>query len=401
MKFNLKKSLIACALAFTSAHSVAYFCPIDNAGYTSLMQWHMQYNIKWQQKVAPVGNFQTAMDTAEKTINTALDKMQKALMMKFHQSDANIEKAIGKFVTTINTQLSNVGTAQVAANNAIAEYENMNDVIEQANKISEEAEQPITNCMQFAVGQSLTDAFATMKRTSSASSLDLAQRAVTNSNEKATRLEQYDKLKKTYVETNDPVLKDADVNAALLFGSQTGQLTRFKSSQDDASKAFISNIVREYDIPARIGDNQESSSNGKRLTNIQRRMGTYLGLAANSLESVRANHQAIPALTSFYEAAKLTPSNEIKENGVSVYEVLNTYAEKMMGPENTSAIAGAKNSTTVLRQMAQNNAMRLWVKNQKIQSAERIQAMEAAKLALLAEEVIGEQAKIYGAAAKQ
>ena len=47
-------------------------------------------------KVAPVGNFQTAMNTAEKTINTTLDKMQKALMMKFNQSDANIEKAIGK-----------------------------------------------------------------------------------------------------------------------------------------------------------------------------------------------------------------------------------------------------------------------------------------------------------------
>lgn len=401
MKFNLKKSLIACALIFASSQSMAFYCPIDNAGYTSLMQWHQQYNAKWQQKVAPVGNFQTAMNTAEKTVNTTLDKMQKALMRKFNQSDANIEKAIGKFVTTVNNQLSNVGTAQITANNAIAEYENMNDVTEQINKISEEAEQPITNCMQFAVGQSLTGAFSVMKRTSNASALDLAQRAVTNTSEKGTRVEQYNKLKKSFVETNDPTLKDADVNAALLFGSHTGQLTRFNSSHDDASKAFISNIVREYDIPARIGTNQELSVNGKRLTNIQRRMGTYLALATNSLESVRANHQANPSLTGFYEAAKLTPSNQVKENGVSVYEVLNTYAEKMMGPENTSAIAGAKTGTTILRQMAQNNAMRLWVKNQKIQSAERVQAMEAAKLALLAEEVVGEQAKIYGAAAKQ
>lgn len=401
MKLNFRKTFLACLLTIASSQSFAYFCPIDNAGYTTLMQWHQRYNAKWQQKVAPVGNFQTAMNMAEKTINLTLDKMEKALMTKFNQSDANIEKAIGKFVTTVNNQLSNMGTAQITANNSIAEYENMNDVIEQMNKISEEAEQPITNCMQYAVGQSLTEAFGTMKRTSSASSLDVAQRSVTNALEKETRVKQYNELKKTYVETNDPLLKDADVNAALLFGSQTGQLTRFKSVHDDASKAFISNIVREYDVPARIGTNQEQSVNGKRLTNLQRRMATYLGLATNSLESVRSNHQANPALISFYEAARLTPSNEIKQNGVSVYEVLNTYAEKMMGPENTASIAGAKSATTILRQMAQNNAMRLWVKNQKIQSAERIQAMEAAKLALLAEEVLGEQAKTYGAVAKQ
>ena len=173
--------------------------------------------------------------------------------------------------------------------------------------------------------------------------------------------------------------------------------------QDDASKAFISNIVREYDIPARMGVNQEQLGQGlgKRYTNLQRRMGTYLGLATHSLESIRANHQANPSLVSFYTAAKLTPNPNIKANGVSVAEVLDTYAQKMIGPENTAAIAGAKSTTTVLRQMAQNNAMRLWVKNQKIQSAERIQAMEAAKLALLAEEVLGNQAQVYSAAAKQ
>ncbi|MFC2471014.1 MAG: hypothetical protein ACFNVI_06380 [Lachnoanaerobaculum gingivalis] len=113
---------------------------------------------------------------------------------------------------------------------------------------------------------------------------------------------------------------------------------------------------------------------------------------------------AVRIIRALKEGTKVSATEVAKKEHLPqaiTYKVLNTYAEKMMGPENTSAIAGAKTSTTILRQMAQNNAMRLWVKNQKIQSAERVQAMEAAKLALLAEEVVGEQAKIYGAAAKQ
>lgn len=406
-KNSFRKSLIVSALALFSAQSYAWYCPYSpvQGGYTNLVSWFQQYNARWQSTVAPVGNFQTAMNTAEQTIQTTLDKMETALMNKFNQSDANIEKAIGKFVTTVNSQLESMGTAQITSNNAIAEYENQDRIIDEVNKIAEEAEQPITNCMQFAVGQSLTNTFATMKKTASASALDIAQRGVNASSTAlvSEKISQYQDLKKNYGESTDPVLKDADVNASLLFGSHTGALTRYQPKQDDASKAFISNIVREYDIPARMGVNQEQLGQGlgKRYTNLQRRMGTYLGLATHSLESIRANHQANPSLVSFYTAAKLTPNPSIKANGVSVAEVLDTYAQKMIGPENTAAIAGAKSTTTVLRQMAQNNAMRLWVKNQKIQSAERIQAMEAAKLALLAEEVLGNQAQVYSAAAKQ
>ena len=398
---KLKKTFCALIVACVATPASAFYCPVDNAGLTTLTQWHTAFNAKWQSRVAPVGNFQTAMDTAEQTINTTLDKMETALMNKINQSDANIEKAIDKFVTIVNNQLSGFGTGQITANTAMAEYENMKEAESKIHALTEQAEQPITNCMQFAAGQSLSESFNTMKRTASASALDLSQRAVSNANEQSTRLSEYVERKDKFVNTNDESIKNGDVNASLLFGSHTGALTRYLPAQDDAAKAFISNIVREYDIPARIGTVQEDSTAGKRYTNLQRRMATYLGLATNSLESVRANHQASTDLLAFYDAAKLTPTPEAQKYGVSVSEVLNTYAEKMIGPENTAAIASAKTETTILRQMAQNNAMRLWVKNKKIQSAERIQAMEAAKLALLAEEVLGEQAKLYQSAIKQ
>lgn len=400
-KFFGKKSLIATMMLSVSSSSFGYYCPVDNEGFTSLVQWHVAFYAKWGLRVAPVGNFQMAMNTAERTINLTLDKMERALMTKIHQSDANIEKALNKFTTAVNTQLSNFGTAQIVANTAIEEYDNAKLVSAKINALTEAAEQPITNCMQFAAGQKLSQAFATMQRTANASALDLSQRAVSNNNEKSTRLAEYNDRKAKYVETNDPTIKNGDVNASLLFGSHTGALTRYLPAQDDAAKAFISNIVREYDLPARIGSSQENSVGRKRYTNIQRRLATYLGLAANSLESVRANHQASGELLSFYEAAKLTPSKDAQKYGVSVSEILNTYAEQMIGPENTAAIASAKSNTTVLRQMAQTNAMRLFVKNKKIQSTERLLAMEAAKVALQAEEVLGEQARMYQSVIKQ
>lgn len=79
--------------------------------------------------------------------------------------------------------------------------------------------------------------------------------------------------------------------------------------------------------------------------------------------------------------------------------MLNAYAEKILSGNALNTIASATEPTMLLRQLNQNTTMRLMVSFIEMKSNERVQAMEAAKLALLAEKVLGEQSSYLRQAA--
>lgn len=344
----------------------------------------------FQTATAGLGNLQASLTLVQNTIDARLNVMDQMLQKQIDAGTVNQENALNAARQKIIAALERFGAAQTQANTAISSRKIQKFHEKQINKLTNGMEQPITNCMQYSAGKNLFNTTAKMARTANQNALQTSRNALAIQEPRAARKAVYDELNDSYISATSDVLKDADVNAALAFGGSNGSYTRSSAQEDKASDAFRSHIVGEVYAPATL-EYQEKTSSGQLYTNLQRRIATYLGLASKSIGDVMENHRADVDLVDFYTSAGLSLSDSQKTNGVSYSEVVNTYAEKMLNGNVLKSISSASDPKTILRQINQNMSMKLLVAYRTMQSNERMQAMQAAKLALLAEKVLGDQ----------
>lgn len=204
----------------------------------------------------------------------------------------------------------------------------------------------------------------------------------------------YQNNKKLYANLETSTMPNGDINAALLFGGFDGNDTRYLPEEDEAVNAFVENIVGMQHIPVKANSNQLSTATGQRYENLRQRYVAYLGTAETSLWNVANFYKAQPELVKFFEQAQLTPTEIVKKYGVSINEVLTTYVHKIMGSAVLKDNASTNSNEKVLRQLLQNEVMNSWIDFQRLQAIERLQVLEASKLALLQEEVLRDEANI-------
>lgn len=393
MKLNKLTKLCLLVGGLSSGNAMAWWCS-DSITYTTIMQFQQEFTMN----TAGLGNLQKSLDFVEEAINRRLDLMDQMMQKQIDAATTNQDNAIKAAEQKIIDALQRFGSSQLTANNALAEHKVKRLTQKEVNSIADKLEQPATNCMQYGMGQTIFESSNRMAKNSSAAALQTSLNALSVTDSNAVQRATYENLKNNYIQTSKPEMKDADVNASLAFGSSTGGYTRASTDEDGAVEAFKNHLIGEIYAPPRL-DYQENTLSGQVYADLQRRYSTYQGLASKSANSVTEFTQANPDLVAFYEQSKLTPTQEQIQNGVSQSEVLNAYAEKILSGNALNTIASATEPTMLLRQLNQNTTMRLMVSFIEMKSNERVQAMEAAKLALLAEKVLGEQSSYLRQAA--
>lgn len=393
MKLNKLTKLCLLVGGLSSGNAMAWWCS-DSITYTTIMQFQQEFTMN----TAGLGNLQKSLDFVEEAINRRLDLMDQMMQKQIDATTTNQDNAIKAAEQKIIDALQRFGSSQLTANNALAEHKVKRLTQKELNSIADKLEQPATNCMQYGMGQTIFESSNRMAKNSSAAALQTSLNALSVTDSNAVQRATYENLKSNYIQTSKPEMKDADVNASLAFGSSTGGYTRASTDEDGAVEAFKNHLIGEIYAPPRL-DYQENTLSGQVYADLQRRYSTYQGLASKSANSVTEFTQANPDLVAFYEQSKLTPTQEQIQNGVSQSEVLNAYAEKILSGNALNTIASATEPTMLLRQLNQNTTMRLMVSFIEMKSNERVQAMEAAKLALLAEKVLGEQSSYLRQAA--
>lgn len=393
MKLNKLTKLCLLVGGLSSGNAMAWWCS-DSITYTTIMQFQQEFTMN----TAGLGNLQKSLDFVEEAINRRLDLMDQMMQKQIDAATTNQDNAIKAAEQKIIDALQRFGSSQLTANNALAEHKVKRLTQKEVNSIADKLEQPATNCMQYGMGQTIFESSNRMAKNSSAAALQTSLNALSVTDSNAVQRATYENLKSNYIQTSKPEMKDADVNASLAFGSSTGGYTRASTDEDGAVEAFKNHLIGEIYAPPRL-DYQENTLSGQVYADLQRRYSTYQGLASKSANSVTEFTQANPDLVAFYEQSKLTPTQEQIQNGVSQSEVLNAYAEKILSGNALNTIASATEPTMLLRQLNQNTTMRLMVSFIEMKSNERVQAMEAAKLALLAEKVLGEQSSYLRQAA--
>lgn len=371
---------------FSASDAYAWYC---TQGVIT-PQVFSQIQSEFQTTTAGLGNLQMSINATQLAINTRLNLMDQQLQKQVDAGTVNQENALKSAAQKIMNAVESMGAGQIQANTAISSRKVQKMHQKEVNKLADSFEQPITNCMQYSAGKNLFNTTQKMARTSNQAALQISRNALAVKEPRAARKATYDELNESYINTNSSLLKDADVNAALVFGGSDGSYTRATVEEDKAAETFKSHIVGEIYAPPAL-DFQEKTSSGQIYTNLQRRIATYFGLVAKSIGDVMENHRADVDLVDFYTSAGLSISEQQKQNGVSYSEVLNTYADKMISGNVLKSISSTGEPKVILRQLNQNMSFKLLVAYRKAQSLERQVVLDAAKLSLLAEKVLGDQ----------
>lgn len=162
-----------------------------------------------------------------------------------------------------------------------------------------------------------------------------------------------------------------DIRGDLLFGdgsgpdgSGNGSLT-ISTEQNVAVEAFISNIVDGMSPEILRNPAWEKTEAGRKYVLMVRQYAAFMSLTSNSLHSIQQNH-AID-----------------KNLGMSKMEAADRFVKLKWSKESIQDLATATEPHKILREIAQQNAYRLWFEFQQLTASERQEALLAGQLALM------------------
>ena len=120
-------------------------------------QWDSVYNnVKG-------GNVASSILQTTNNLVTRITEIEINLVKRLDKSDLKISGELDKATNTIQDRLIKVGQGQIQANSARSHYKTQKKIESNINKATEDFEQPITNCMQYAAGQSFADGMMAMR----------------------------------------------------------------------------------------------------------------------------------------------------------------------------------------------------------------------------------------------
>lgn len=351
-------------------------------------QWDSVYNnVKG-------GNVASSILQTTNNLVTRITEIEINLVKRLDKSDLKISGELDKATNTIQDRLIKVGQGQIQANSARSHYKTQKKIESNINKATEDFEQPITNCMQYAAGQSFADGMMAMRLNAASAAAQIGS-AVTSPTGN-WELEEFETNRKNF--TGENQYKDMQTGA--LFGSSNGSLTRVATTDNNSVKTVINYLTGLAYSPRNLGSNQDESDNGKMYSRLQRQYAAYASLSSYVLSAIANNHTPQKSLLAFYKNAGLSLTPEQEQNGVSIAELYDTYTQKLLSRPQIEANAKAK-SLTLLRNMSQMDAVALYMEVQELQQQERTEALKAAELSLMTHKVLGPQAQIYTQVSKQ
>lgn len=354
------------------------------------------YEMQWDSVYDGVkgGNVAASILHMTKNLVNRITEIEINLVKRLDKSDLKISGELDKAAHTIQERLINVGQGQIQANAARSHYKTQKKIESNLNKATDDFEQPITNCMQYAAGQSFAEGMMSMRLAAASASAQIGSSATGPTGN--WELEEFETNRKKF--TGDNQYKDMQVGA--LFGSSNGSSTRVATTDNNSVKSVINYLTGLAYSPRNLGTNQDESDNGKIYSRLQRQYAAYTSLSSYVLSAVANNHTPQKSLLAFYKNAGLSLTPEQEQNGVSISELYDTYTQKLLSRPQIEANAQAK-SLTLLRNMSQMDSVALYMEVQELQQQERAEAMKAAELSLMTHKVLGPQAQIYTQVTKQ
>lgn len=311
------------------------------------------------------------------------------------------------------------------ANKAVAEgieaYEQQEALRNRAQDLSEAMQQPATTCQAMATANSLSAAVQSTQVNTLQSQRKLMSKVSVagNTNTLSVVDSSYKASNTNFCSAEDQVmglctvktggqyanLAGADRDAMTLFQSKDGS-SSFEgngAAQAEAADNYITRVVGGLPPQAlqqQGEDFYKKNPQARAYVELSRRYNAMLSMGAYSLNQIKEVHRTQPGLGNDTMLATVSvPGFAANKADMSMAEAVERFVATKFSPDSVKDLAKATKPNLILRDMAQMNAFSLWMSYQGMQQSQRVEALQAHQLTLIAEQTLRPQLEAQRVAA--
>jgi hypothetical protein len=325
----------------------------------------------------------------------------------------SVEDAVVQSGAAIRGELLKATLATKSVAEGIEAYEQQEALRNRAQDLAEAMQQPATTCQAMSTASSLGSAEQKVQVNVLQSQRQVLSKvsAAGNTNTLSAVDSSYKASNSNFCSTEDQVLGLCTVKSsgqyAGLAGADRDAITLFQSR--DGSRSFEGNgaaqaEAAEHYIARVVGglppqalqqqgeDYYKRNPQARAYVELSRRYNAMLSVGAYSLNQIKEAHRTQPGLGNDTMLATVSvPGFAPNKADMSMAEAVERFVATKFSPDSVKDLAKATKPNLILRDMAQMNAFSLWMSYQGMQQSQRVEAIQAHQLALIAEQTLRPQ----------
>lgn len=314
------------------------------------------------------------------------------------QFGGRLERAFSAIGSGIQGEIAKSAVAQKNTSEAIAQYEAQERFRQQALEVNEKLKQPANTCATLATSNNLGKVEAKVRAAATGATREATTASLSTVNTGSKILTNYSNSLNNYCTEADerfgrcstksipePKLAGADVNAGLLFGSASDPASRtYMPGQAKAMRDYISRVTASTtpESLAAVSPKAERTDAGKAYQDMLRTYTAFMSMSQYSLNSIAASYDIDQGL------GERTMMQGRVGKDASMMDVVAAFVSEKFSPRSLKDAASQTQAEVILRDIAQTTSFRLWLEYQNVNQSQRIEAMNAMQLALLAESTL-------------
>lgn len=326
----------------------------------------------------------SAVQAARSALSNQIAKAENNLSEQMTRFQTSLEELLIRISNTLQGEIGKQTQAIRSVQESIATYQVQEELRREAATLSEKLEQPAFVCQTMAMSEGIQDASGAT-RARSAQFTRTRIDAMLNESSPATRIaNSYDRSVTKFCTAfdiatgrckGDPQIINGDISAAHLFGSASGRGLTYDENQTEAVDAYIERIIG---MPPRSLETKCETAQCKAFEEMRKDYAAFVSLPMHSLAEISSAYAPQKGL-----AARTGTQEVASGEDISMMEAVDAYVRMKFSKDSILASGKAMSSETLLREIAQNQAFRLWMEFNNMRQMERIEAMQAAELAIV------------------
>lgn len=335
-------------------------------------------------EAASCGAAVAVTNAAKTAVMGLINNVHGALTSQLGNFQLSTEWLLRQTSMTLQGEIGKQTQAMRATQEAIATYELQEELRRQSVEMSEKMQQPAFVCQTMAMSGGIQLASANARMQSQAYTQSRINAMMNEGSSQKRILSSHERSTTKYCTSFDiaagrckgtPDLVNGDISADYMFKSATGEGMTYDPKQREAVYAYIDRVVGAG--PAALPVKCETDQ-CKAYEEMRKDYMANASMALNSLSEIASAYSPQSGL-----AERAGVRSVVGKDDISMMEAVDAFVKMKFSKDALVAAGTATSPETLLRELVQNDAFRLWMDFNNMRQMERVEAMQAAELAIL------------------
>ena len=321
-----------------------------------------------------------AVTSARTSLSEQIDRVYEGLSAQLKK----IEEILVEMAYKLQGEVGKQTQAMRATEESIATYQLQEDLRKEAVQMAEKLQQPANSCQTMAMSGGIQVASANARMQAQAYTQSRVNAMLNEGSNQKRILSSYERSTTKYCSKFDidakrckgePELKNGDISADYMFKSASGEGMTYDPKQLEAVHAYIDRVVGAGPsaLPVKCETDQ-----CKAYEELRKDYMANASMSLNSLAEISSAYAAQPGL-----AERAGVKSIVGKDDISMMEAIDAFVRMKFSKDALIAAGTATSPETLLRELVQNDAFRLWMDFNNMRQMERVEAMQASELAIL------------------